>query len=365
MRVYSGSSVGSGSKETKMKGLNYTIELISDDMYRIDARITRKGKQYRKRESVQGKRNAERRAAQVVWELEDVADAESVPVVFETFGECVDYYKKNYDRWESNGTHLDAVQNDLCNIPVLDIQGGYDRMITKLKRNASVRKRGFSNATINRRSDRVRAVLNFCREHEVIGELKLKLKKFEETPRDIPISDDDVEMLLASIQKNRPYLYPIVAFSLQVPSRLGELLNLKRSDVDVVNRVVRMRSGTTKNGRGVSKPIPPNLAEYFDSIPRDCEWAFYREEKGKNIQLGRFTKAWYTCLADTKIKESIRFHDLRHYSATKLLHDGLPERVIMQIAGWRTNMLSTYYHKDSVEAAKSALALFENRMKSA
>lgn len=365
MNISSPRSVGSGKKESIMKGLNYTIELISDDMYRIDARICRKGKEYRKREKVQGKRNAERRAAQIIWELEDKAEVDSTTVFFETFGECVEYYKKNYDRWESNGTHLDAVHNELGYISVQEIQGGYDRMITQLKRNASVRKRGFSNATINRRSDRVRAVLNFCREHEVIGEFKLKLKKFEETPRDIPISDDDVEMLLTSIQKNRPYLYPIVAFALQVPSRLGELLNLKRSDVDVENRVVRMRSGTTKNGRGVSKPIPPNIVEYFDRIPQDCEWAFYREEKGKNIQLGRFTKAWYTCLSDTKIKESIRFHDLRHYSATKLLHDGLPERVIMQIAGWRTNMLSTYFHKDSVEAAKSAQVVFENRMKSA
>jgi len=50
-----------------------------------------------------------------------------------------------------------------------------------------------------------------------------------------------------------------------------------------------------------------------------------------------------------------RIHDLRHISATDLYEAGIPERVIMDCAGWKTPMLSQYRHKDSLKSAKAIM----------
>ena len=65
-----------------------------------------------------------------------------------------------------------------------------------------------------------------------------------------------------------------------------------------------------------------------------------------------FKKAWAKCLRLAGISD-FRFHDTRHISATNLVDNGTPERVVMAVAGWRTNMLSTYYHR----AGKNSRAL--------
>lgn len=48
-----------------------------------------------------------------------------------------------------------------------------------------------------------------------------------------------------------------------------------------------------------------------------------------------------------------RLHDTRHASATRLVDNGTPEQVVNEIAGWKTNMLRTYYRR----AGKKSLSL--------
>src|SRR5690606_19756306 len=108
---------------------------------------------------------------------------------------------------------------------------------------------------------------------------------------------------------------------------------------------IRIRNGTTKNDQGCDKPIPPNMTAYFRSLPSDCPWLFYRQEMGLYHGLGCFNKAWYKCLRIAGIG-NFRFHDTRHNAATALLDNGTPEQVVLTVAGWKTNMLKTYYHRD-------------------
>jgi len=80
-----------------------------------------------------------------------------------------------------------------------------------------------------------------------------------------------------------------------------------------------------------------------------------KERTGKRtrfVGLGDFKKAWETIRERAGLPH-IHFHDTRHVSATNLVDNGTPERVVMTIAGWKTNMLATYYHR----APKRALEL--------
>jgi integrase len=116
-------------------------------------------------------------------------------------------------------------------------------------------------------------------------------------------------------------------------------------DLDLFNSVIRIRNGETKNGAGLWKPIPPDMREYFRSIPAGCKYLFYRQEKDCYCGLGDFKNAWKHCLKLAGIFD-FRFHDTRHCSASALIDNGTPEQVVMTIAGWKTNMLRTYYHRE-------------------
>jgi integrase len=65
--------------------------------------------------------------------------------------------------------------------------------------------------------------------------------------------------------------------------------------------------------------------------------------------LGCFQNAWDTVRREAGLPD-IHFHDTRHVSATNLIDNGTPEQVVMTIAGWKTNMLRTYYHRDPKKA---------------
>jgi integrase len=51
-------------------------------------------------------------------------------------------------------------------------------------------------------------------------------------------------------------------------------------------------------------------------------------------------------------------HDCRHIAATDLYIAGIPERQIMDIAGWKTTMLTTYRHADSLRSAQDINARY-------
>ena len=87
---------------------------------------------------------------------------------------------------------------------------------------------------------------------------------------------------------------------------------------------------------------------------------FYREENGEYKKLKNFNKAWRVVCEKAGL-DDLRFHDLRHVSATELVKLNIPERQIMDVAGWKTPMLSTYRHKNSLKSAQKINASFRNQ----
>ena len=126
---------------------------------------------------------------------------------------------------------------------------------------------------------------------------------------------------------------------------------MKRADVDMINRRVRIHNGTTKNGRGVWVPIPPHpdLVAHFNSLPAKTETVFFRLDGEQLVPLGDFKKSWAKALELSGI-EDFRVHDLRHDAATRMINAGTPERIVREVANRKTDMLRRYYSFNSVEA---------------
>ncbi len=212
--------------------------------------------------------------------------------------------------------------------------------------------RKLSAASLNRRRAMVAASLNLAVELKIIPHSPLNAAvwpKENEVPRDRFLSHVESTALLNAISMSAPHLLPVTQFALQVPCRKAELVSMTRADLDLFHNAIRVHNGTTKNEAGAWKPIPPNMVPYFRSIPADCPYLFYRMERGQYAPLGDFKRSWATAKRIAGI-QNLRFHDTRHISATALVDAGTPERAVMDIAGWRTNMLSTYYSSSSKKA---------------
>jgi integrase len=217
-----------------------------------------------------------------------------------------------------------------------------------------------SNGSINRRRAMVATVLRQAKELGDILEnplTRVLWPKLKEIPRDRRLTPEETARLMAVVIQYRPWLRFIFWYALRVPCRKAELVDMQKPALDLFNNMIRVYNGETKNDEGTWKPIPEEMISYFRSIPADCPYLFYRMGRGKKagqyLRLGDFKRAWGWCLRKAGI-HNFRFHDTRHISARNLVLAGMSEREVMDIAGWSTNMLSTYWGSSGTESAARA-----------
>ncbi|MBL8027680.1 MAG: tyrosine-type recombinase/integrase [Fibrobacteres bacterium] len=183
-------------------------------------------------------------------------------------------------------------------------------------------------------------------------------KRKEMARKDIRFDAITEQRLLNAVKDKAPYLLPIVKFSLLVPCRKNELVYATKSDIDFEKGILIIPEDRSKNGDIIRKYIPESFKDYFRNLPSINEYIdgrqylFYRRRVGDNmcLPLGDFKRAWKACLKAAGIKE-LRFHDLRHISASRMAQLGNSVRLIMSTAGWKNDMLGTYYseHVDNVQ----------------
>ncbi|MBN1981526.1 MAG: site-specific integrase [Chitinivibrionales bacterium] len=335
------------------------IKSIGENLWFLDVRLIRQGKQYRRRERVAGSmRKAETRYRQIYRDLEDSADycaAQGSLTSFVTFGECLGYYLERKNADDRSMHYFQTLNKELGGISMADLRDVFDQFLLRLRKTVTKQSPCYSIATCNRYLAWAKASINFCiKRGKLAGENPLKsISKGREIPRDFVLNTDEQQRLISVLNDRFPYLVPIVTYIIQVPCRRTEIVNARRENYDQINQVIRISNGTTKTDEGVYKPIPPNMIEYFKSLPSDCPYLFYRIKKGTYVSIGDFRRAWKTALKRADLPTTIRPHDLRHIAATAMIANGNSERQVMQVAGWRSPMLSTYYHRDGLNAAKT------------
>lgn len=338
--------------------MGFNIVKEGPNKWLLDIRIKKDGREIRKRETFAGtKVQAEERFLELKKELrEEPAWSDSTIRVL-TFGDALTLYKnrKLVIASKEKG-RFERLMKDLGGVPIRDLPEKLEKYLSLIRQFPSpTTKRVLANGSINKLLILIKAALNLAVRMECLEKNPITNARFpnlKNIPRDKVLTDGEIGRLMEAIRNETPYLEAIVRFALQVPCRRSELVNMRREDLDLIHNAIRVRNGTTKNDEGCWKPIPPDLVPYFRTLPEQCAFLFYREEKGAYVPLGDFKKAWKTCLRLAGISD-FRFHDTRHISATNLLDNGTPERVVMTVAGWKTNMLSTYYHR----AGKRSLAL--------
>jgi integrase len=252
-------------------------------------------------------------------------------------------------------SRCDRLSRDLGSIPIREFPQRFESYI-RIMRVTPTKKTGKipSNGTINRILEIVKATFNLAVALEVIKENPVSAARFPKlpvSPRDRYLNDDERLRLFNAISEIAPHIEPFVRYSLMVPCRKGELIYLRRDAFNAITSTLYIPD--SKAGIPIYKPIPDEMKSYFRSIPARCEYLFYRhvESTGEYLPLGDFRKSWKAVLKKAGIV-NCRIHDLRHCAASDLTIAGNSERVIMDIAGWKTPMLSTYWHKNSLRSAQ-------------
>ncbi|HEX2955792.1 MAG TPA: site-specific integrase [Chitinispirillaceae bacterium] len=252
------------------------------------------------------------------------------------------------------------LNKELGTVILPDFAGVFDAFITAYRKTPTIHRKGRSAASPNRFIEIAQAAFNYAVKAELLDKnpiTKHRFPKGEEKPRDRYLSDVERIRLLSAIREHRPYLIPFIEYNLAVPCRKSELVQAKREHYNPFANTILIPD--SKADIPINKPVPPSMKEYFRNIPLDCPYLFYRQDReGKFHPLGDFKREWKFCLKQAGIVDT-RIHDLRHISATELYSNGIPEREIMDIAGWKTPMLSTYRHKNSLKTAQKINRFFE------
>lgn len=160
---------------------------------------------------------------------------------------------------------------------------------------------------------------------------------------------EEAALLEAVDAHSNPMLRWIVRIAIETGMRSSEITSLKRSQVDLSRRVVRLLE--TKNTQPRTVPLTAQAAQVFREAlthpvrPLDTDLIFYGEpgKDGKRRPYN-FNKVWLGIKARLGI-EGLRFHDLRHEAVSRLVEAGLSDQEVAAISGHKSmQMLKRYTH---------------------
>jgi integrase len=162
-------------------------------------------------------------------------------------------------------------------------------------------------------------------------------------------ADEESKLLKACDNYSNPMLGWIVRTGLYTGMRAGEITTLRRSQVDLKRRVVRLSN--TKNGTDRTVPLGKEATQVLTAAldhpirPVDTDMIFWGEPgRDKKRRPYEFRMAWKKIIKDTEIK-NLRFHDLRHEAVSRLVEIGLGDQEIAAISGHKSmQMLKRYTH---------------------
>jgi integrase len=192
----------------------------------------------------------------------------------------------------------------------------------------------------------------------------------ENAPRKGFVQDEQYRTLCEN--SNSLWLRSMLALAYTFGFRRGELLNMRVGQVDLLNRIIILDPGTTKNGEGRMVKMTEEVYQLLRECSRGKEADDYLFTRTNGKPVLDFRGAWYALCEKSGLgkllksddgKESwsgLIFHDLRRSSIRNMVRRGVPERVAMMISGHKTRAVFDRYNIVSESDLIEATRLIEN-----
>lgn len=239
-------------------------------------------------------------------------------------------------------------------------------------------------ATVNRYRAALSAVLSFVVDEEWIevnplhGSRRRNRPKAErEEERDREVTAEEWTRLRAACKRSPdPRLYALVVCAYASGAREGELMELERKRIELRPLVYDPESGgqrvgvpraevlDTKNGTSRILYFPGEAAELIREMcqrPILSRFVFAAEgDPAARVPVFP-TQAWRYWRAKAEV-EDLRFHDLRHSWACRLLDSGATLPQLMILGGWKTASMVRRYASRSQRHGSDAVEAMHVRM---
>ena len=247
-------------------------------------------------------------------------------------------------------------------------------------------------ATINRYLSLLRHMFNWAVGREYLqrkpfrrGNQALVRQDLEDNRRHRRILKEEEQQLL---EHAPDYLRPLLVLALDAGLRRGEMLALTWADVDARPCWIRLRGETTKSGKTRWVPVGTLrlkavldfLREEADGSSKSADAAVCSYATGEPI--GRFHTAWILTVLRahgvlptwTKGRDSgclaaechaayrridLRWHDLRHEYASRLVERGVPLSQVRDLLGHASIVTTERYDNQTEDALLAAASLLE------
>jgi len=204
-----------------------------------------------------------------------------------------------------------------------------------------------------------------------------KLRKLEE-PQTIgkALTQEEEDRLLQAAAANRsPLIYPFIKIALLTGLRFGEIRSLRWRQIDLEQRTLTVGRAKTEAGTGrvvpMSHELETVLSEYAAKYTKQFgslkpEWFVFPACDHTHLNnperpVTGIKTAWRSIRKAAGL--SIRFHDLRHTTATKMAEAGVPEATMEALMGHMSRAMLERYSHVRMEAKRAAMEAVENRTK--
>ncbi len=175
---------------------------------------------------------------------------------------------------------------------------------------------------------------------------------------------NQVERILSAEEQSRlldssiGYLRPIITTALNTGMRRGEILTLKWSDVDLDMNMITINQTNTKSKKQRKIPVSSRMRSLLLELKLQSgiqEYVF-TDIQGRAIRTIR--SAFQTACRKAGL-DGLRFHDLRHTAATRMVESGANIVAISKILG-HSDIKTTMRYAHPEDSLKEALESLGN-----
>ena len=216
-------------------------------------------------------------------------------------------------------------------------------------------------AAVNRELEKMRRLLNIAEREGWILRNPMRsgdplISMADERKRErIVTREEEMKLLAACENRYRKHLRPIVICALDTGMRRGEIFGLKWRDVDFEERVLTIRAFNTKTMQerqvSLTTRLVIELEKIWEQSPKDRDQSVFGFTD--NVK-----KSWTSVRTKAGLPD-VRFHDLRHTAATRLVAAHLPLPEVGRVLG-HTQANTTYrYVNANIETTRRAAAALD------
>ncbi len=213
---------------------------------------------------------------------------------------------------------------------------------------------GRSPQTVNNELALLRRGLNLAFRQGLIERAPFVALYRASMPRGGFLAPQDFPKLIFALEVLDEVVAEVVRFLYGLGWRKEEVLGLTWDEVDERTSTLNLKAERTKMGKPRTVRLPEDLrqvlARRIAAKKEGCPFVFHRD--GRNVK--HFRKPW--CRARKVCgKPTLLVHDLRRSFARNAIQAGIPQKVVMELGGWRT--ISIFHRYCIVDEGQLGAAL--------